>query len=97
MGVHTAEKQGVKSRLAPLPMNNMFNNHINTHIAYELGVGVQYPFYQDKNKVFKLGLEYRYVDLGRATLNGFTGQTTTNHLSEHLRANVMDAALSFQF
>ena len=79
------------------PMNNMFNDQTSTHLALEFGAGLQYVLHQDQKSALTLGVEYRYFDLGNASLGTFNGQTTTGHLSEDLQSSVFDARIGFQF
>jgi len=67
------------------PVPNAFGDHTETAFAYEVGVGVQYNSAcgfscTDPTSAWKVALDYRYMNLGKGQLGGFSGTSGGNSI-----------------
>jgi hypothetical protein len=64
---------------APVPQ--AFASHGNLAFAYELGLGVQHPIFEDRYKIkYLISLDYRYMRFGKGQLGSFPAQTSASRL-----------------
>ncbi len=67
------------------PVPNAFGDHTEASFAYEVGVGVQYNSgcgfsCTDPANAWKVLLDYRYMNLGKAQLGGFPNSSLNNSI-----------------
>ncbi|PJE17969.1 MULTISPECIES: outer membrane protein [Legionella] len=82
------------------PLSPGFSNHRHHNFAYELGLGLQHPLFEDKlHKISYLAsLGYRYFNLGKARLNYLPEQTPSSQLginNLHTQSIVFSIDVSF--
>ncbi|WP_028389420.1 outer membrane protein [Legionella fairfieldensis] len=65
------------------PLTPGFGNHTHQDFAYELGLGVQHPLFEDKLRkmTYTASLGYRYFNLGQGKSGALPEQTSTDRLS----------------
>ena len=64
---------------APVP--NGFESHTRASFAYKADIGLRLPLINTTANAFFIGLEYGWLNLGRAQLGRMPAQTTSSHLT----------------
>lgn len=78
--------------------SNPYTNHTEGSFAYELGAGIQYILMAKAHSDILLGIEYRYLNLGKAELGPTSSQTNNDRLtSKNISTQLVGLNLTYQF
>ncbi len=78
-----------------VPTSTPFTSSTTTSLAYEGGLGIQYPLSTDKHSPV-LAIDYRFMDWGNASLVSSTSQTNTLHFG-HLQTTSINVSMTWPF